>query len=333
MDFSVIKGNVFLVTGAAGFIGFHISEFLLQHGADKVIGFDNFITGTSDNVDLLSRYTNFEFVDGDIKDYQTCFDVMKGIDYVSHQAALGSVPRSIEFPLDTHANNATGFINVLNAAKEHKIKKIVYASSSSVYGDNSDLIKVEENLGQPLSPYAVSKYVNEKYAAIFNKTYQLQILGLRYFNIFGARQNPYGSYAAAIPQFITKLLKGEDVYINGDGLQSRDFTHVSNAVQANIKGLFFSKEKNHEVLNIACGKSYSVLEMYNKIKSELNMDANPIHRGERFGDVKNSLADISKAKKLIGYQPELTFDEGLKLTVEWFKNQYENQLGKPVGKD
>jgi UDP-N-acetylglucosamine/UDP-N-acetylgalactosamine 4-epimerase len=328
MDLNLIKGKTFLVTGAAGFIGSHIVEFLLKHNADKVIGFDNFLTGSVANIDLFESYSNFEFMDGDIKDYKSCLEITKHIDFISHQAALGSVPRSIEFPLDTHSNNATGFINILNAAKENQVKKIVYASSSSVYGDNQELIKVEDNLGQPLSPYAVSKYVNEKYAAIFNRTYNLQIVGLRYFNIFGPRQNPYGAYAAAIPQFITKLLKGEDVFINGDGGQSRDFTYVDNAVQANMKALFNSKFTNHESMNIACGKSYSVLEMYNKIRQELGISTEAKHRGERFGDVKNSLADINKAFQLIGYQPEITFEQGLKETIDWFKNQYENQRDK-----
>ncbi len=332
-ELRLIKGKTFLVTGAAGFIGSHIVEFLLNHQADKVIGFDNFLTGHQDNINLFSANPNFEFIDGDIKDYEQCLEATKHIDFVSHQAALGSVPRSIEFPLDTHANNATGFINILNAAKENNVKKIVYASSSSVYGDNQELIKVEDNLGQPLSPYAVSKYVNEKYAAIFNRTYNLQIIGLRYFNIFGPRQNPYGAYAAAIPQFITKLLNNEPVYINGDGNQSRDFTYIDNAVQANIKALFNSNFSQHEAMNIAVGKSYSVLDMFNKIKESLNSPINAIHRGERFGDVKNSLADISKAKKLINYEPLINFEEGLDKTIAWFKNQYENQPDKLKVKD
>jgi UDP-N-acetylglucosamine/UDP-N-acetylgalactosamine 4-epimerase len=332
-DLNLIKGKTFLVTGAAGFIGSHIVEFLLNHHADKVIGFDNFLTGHEDNINLFNKNSHFEFMNGDIKDYAQCLEASKHIDFVSHQAALGSVPRSIEFPLDTHANNATGFINILHAAKDNKVKKIVYASSSSVYGDNQELIKVEDNLGQPLSPYAVSKYVNEKYAAIFNRTYNLQIIGLRYFNIFGPRQNPYGAYAAAIPQFITKLLNNEPVYINGDGSQSRDFTYIDNAVQANIKALFNSNFSQHEAINIAVGKSYSVLDMFNKIKAALNSPIDAIHRGERFGDVKNSLADISKAKKLINYEPLINFEEGLNKTITWFKNQYENQPDKLKVKD
>jgi UDP-N-acetylglucosamine/UDP-N-acetylgalactosamine 4-epimerase len=328
MDLNLVKGKTFLVTGAAGFIGSHIVEFLLKHKADKVIGLDNFLTGNIENIKLFETASNFEFLESDIKDYKACLEGTKNIDFISHQAALGSVPRSIEFPLDTHANNATGFINVLHAAKENKVKKIVYASSSSVYGDNQELVKVEDNLGQPLSPYAVSKYVNEKYAAIFNRTYDLQIVGLRYFNIFGPRQNPNGAYAAAIPQFITKLLNGEDVFINGDGSQSRDFTYVRNAVQANIKALFNSKFTSHEAMNIACGKSYSVLDMYNRIKLELNVSAEAKHRGERFGDVKNSLADINKALQLIDYKPEITFEQGLQETIVWFKNQYESQRDK-----
>jgi len=219
--------------------------------------------------------------------------------------------------------NATGFINVLLAAKENKVKRIVYASSSSVYGDLNESPKKEERIGKPLSPYAVSKLVNEQYAAIFSSTYNMEIIGLRYFNIFGPRQNPNGPYAAAIPLFIESLMQNKKVFINGDGNQSRDFTYVKNAVQANIKALFSKSSTNsHQVFNIAYGSSISVNDMYSKIKNILNSNLLAEHRDERFGDVKNSMADISKAKSSIGYTPEFSFDEGLTQTINWFKNSH-----------
>ncbi len=311
----------FLVTGGAGFIGSHIVEYLISNNAGRVVVLDNLATGNKNNIEPFLKNQNFTFIEGDIRNLEDCKKACKGIDFISHQAALGSVPRSIENPMATHEVNATGFINVLLAAKENKVKRIVYASSSSVYGDLNESPKIEERIGKPLSPYAVSKLVNEQYAAIFASTYNMEIIGLRYFNIFGPRQNPNGPYAAAIPLFIESLMQNKKVFINGDGNQSRDFTFVKNAVQANIKALFSKNSTSaHQVFNIAYGSSISVNDMYNKIKNILNSSLVAEHREERFGDVKNSMADISQAKSSIGYAPEFTFDEGLTQTINWFKS-------------
>lgn len=315
-----IKNYTFLVTGGAGFIGSHIIEFLLNNKAKKVRVLDNLATGFIDNIKPFLNHPSFEFIQGDITVPEDCEKACQGIDFVSHQAALGSVPRSIENPLATHQANATGFINILIASKNNKVKRVVYASSSSVYGDLIESPKVEHRIGKPLSPYAVSKLVNEQYAAIFTSTYNMEIIGLRYFNIFGPRQNPNGAYAAAIPLFINSLMSGKDVFINGSGEQSRDFTYVENAVQANVKALFtVEKEALGNVYNIACGQSISVNEMFRLIANKIKPGAIAIHRGERFGDVKNSLADISASEKMLGYKPEISFTEGLEKTISWFK--------------
>lgn len=315
-----IKNYTFLVTGGAGFIGSHIIEFLLNNKAKKVRVLDNLATGFMDNIKPFLNHPSFEFIQGDITVPEDCEKACQGIDFVSHQAALGSVPRSIENPLATHQANATGFINILIASKNNKVKRVVYASSSSVYGDLNESPKVEHRIGKPLSPYAVSKLVNEQYAAIFTSTYNMEIIGLRYFNIFGPRQNPNGAYAAAIPLFINSLMSGKDVFINGSGEQSRDFTYVENAVQANVKALFtVEKEALGNVYNIACGQSISVNEMFRLIANKIKPGAIAIHRGERFGDVKNSLADISASEKMLGYKPEISFTEGLEKTISWFK--------------
>ena len=315
-----IENNTFLVTGGAGFIGSHIAEYLLNNKAKKVRVLDNLATGFLENIKPFLSLHNFEFIEGDITNPTDCEKACIGIDYVSHQAALGSVPRSIENPLATHQANATGFINILIAAKNNKVKRIVYASSSSVYGDLNESPKVESRIGKPLSPYAVSKKVNEQYAAIFSSTYNMEIIGLRYFNIFGPRQNPNGAYAAAIPLFIESLMKNEPVYINGSGEQSRDFTFIDNAVQANIKALL-NENKNAlgKVFNIACGQSVSVNKMFEFIAGVIDPKAKANHREERFGDVKNSLADITEAKNNLGYMPEILFEEGLKRTINWFR--------------
>jgi len=315
-----IENSTFLVTGGAGFIGSHIVEFLLNNNAKKVRVLDSLITGDINNIKPFQSSPNFEFIQGDITKPADCEKACLSIDYISHQAALGSVPRSIENPLATHEANATGFLNILIAAKSNWVKRVVYASSSSVYGDSVESPKVEEKIGKPLSPYAVSKLVNEQYAAIFASTYNMEIIGLRYFNIFGPRQNPNGAYAAAIPLFIQSLINDKEVYINGDGTQSRDFTFVANAVQANVKALLTAKQEAvRGIFNIACGESISVNDMFECIAKEIKPGAKAIHRGVRFGDVKNYLADISKAKKYLGYQPEISFEEGLKRTIDWFK--------------
>lgn len=317
-----ISQFTFLVTGGAGFIGSHLIEYLLNSNAKKVICLDNLSNGSISNVELFKKFNNYQFIKGNITNIQTCNEVCKNVDYVLHQAALGSVPRSVKNPLATHEANATGFINILNSAKENKIKRVVYASSSSVYGDDKSLPKVEENVGNPMSPYAVSKKSNELYAKVFYQLYGLEIIGLRYFNIFGPRQTPDGPYAAAIPIFITHALEGKSPFINGNGSNSRDFTYIENAVQANIKALFCDhKDALGEVFNIAVGERTTVLELYNSITEILNSEVKPTHREDRVGDIPHSLADISKAKKILGYSPTVMSKEGLKRTVEWYKTQ------------
>jgi UDP-N-acetylglucosamine 4-epimerase len=315
----------FLVTGGAGFIGSNIVEYLLKYGAKKVRVLDNLATGRLSNLDGFKSNPSFEFLNGDIRDLATCRKACEGIDYISHQAALGSVPRSIKEPEKTNAVNVDGFVNMLIAAKDEKVKKFVYASSSSVYGDEKSLPKVEEKIGSPLSPYAVSKYTNELYGRVFQTTYGLQVVGLRYFNIFGPRQDPKGEYAAVIPMFVSKIMKRETVFIDGDGEQTRDFTFVENAVQANVKAMLIeSNEAPGTVLNIAVGKNFSVNTLYNEIQKLLVSDHSATYRETRKGDIRNSLADISKAQKLIGYNPQFYFDEGLAITVAYFKEHFEN---------
>lgn len=309
----------FLVTGAAGFIGSHLVEYLLQHKAGKVIGIDNLSNGDEKNIAAFLCSENFEFHKADITDFKDCLSFCKQVDFVLHQAALGSVPRSIANPLDTHASNSTGFLNMLEAARVSGIKRMVYASSSSVYGDNSDLPKVEHKTGLPLSPYAVSKITNELYAHTYAQIHKMPVIGLRYFNIFGPRQNTKGPYAAAIPLFIESLLNNHSCYINGDGEQSRDFTFIENAVQTNIKALFTNKtEAFGKVVNIACGQKISVNQIYHKISNALQLKKEPIYREERIGDVRNSLADISNAKEWLNYIPGVLFEKGIEQTVEWF---------------
>ena len=313
----------FLVTGGAGFIGSNIVEYLLKNGAKKVRVLDNLATGRISNLDGFNDNPAFEFINGDIRDLATCRKACLGINYISHQAALGSVPRSIKEPENTNAVNVDGFVNMLIAAKDEKVNKFVYASSSSVYGDEKSLPKVEERIGNPLSPYAVSKFTNELYAKVFQNVYGLQITGLRYFNIFGPRQDPNGEYAAVIPLFVSKIMKREEVFIDGDGEQTRDFTFVENAVQANIKAML-AEDKTVEagVFNIAVGENFSVNGLYNEIQSLLGSDHKATYRETRKGDVRNSLADISKAQAQIGYNPQFYFGRGLTITVDYFKEHF-----------
>lgn len=318
---SDLSNTSFLVTGGAGFIGSNIVEYLLKYGAKKVRVLDNLATGRIENVDLFKNNPAYEFIKGDIRDLETCRKACDGIDYVSHQAALGSVPRSIKEPQNTNDVNVGGFVNMITAAKDAGVKKFVYASSSSVYGDEKSLPKVEEKIGKQLSPYAVSKYANELYADVFYKTYGLQIIGLRYFNIFGPRQDPNGQYAAVIPLFVSKIMSRTEVYIDGDGEQTRDFTFVDNAVQANVRAMLTNNtEAAGKVFNIAVGENFSVNQLYNNIGKLLGSDHKPTYRDTRPGDIRNSLADISKAQTLLGYKPQFNFDKGLALTVEYFKN-------------
>lgn len=312
----------FLVTGGAGFIGSHLVEYLLTHKAGKVIVLDNLSTGFISNIRLFESFPQFHFIEGDITDPETCSKACQGIDYVFHQAALGSVPRSIKDPLATNQANITGFLNMLNAAREQKVRRIVYASSSSVFGDSAALPKVEEQLGNPLSPYAVTKRVNELYGQVFSRIYKMEIIGLRYFNIFGPRQNPGGPYAAAIPLFMQALMDHKRPVIFGDGEQSRDFTYVENAVQANIRAMFCPAETaTGEVFNIAVGERITVNQLYHYLRETAGSDLQPEYAEERPGDVKHSLADISKAVSLLGYKPAVQVREGLSRTFQWFRQQ------------
>jgi UDP-N-acetylglucosamine 4-epimerase len=314
-----------LVTGGAGFIGSNLVQQLLK---DKNITgvrvLDNLETGATENIREFDSNPLFEFINGDIRDYAICVKACEGVDAISHQAALGSVPRSIKDPLTTNNVNITGTLNIFTAAKEKGVKRIVYAASSSTYGDHPGLPKVEDQIGKPLSPYAVTKYVNELYAQVYGSLYDLEFIGLRYFNIFGPRQNPQGPYAAVIPLFIKGILENKAPTINGDGSHSRDFTFVANAVAANIAALFTNNKKAvNQVYNIACGRQYSLTELFLHLRQQAGSSLKPIHGPERAGDVKHSLADISKAKELLGYNPAVDIDEGLTKTFDWYKNNRE----------
>src|SRR5215203_3862124 len=309
-----------LVTGGAGFIGSNLVKHLLKlEEVSKIRVLDNLATGALKNIEAFEGNQKFEFVQGDIRDYQTCLNACDDIDFISHQAALGSVPRSINDPLTTNNVNITGTLHIFTAAKEKDIKRVVYAASSSTYGDHPGLPKVEDKIGNPLSPYAVTKYVNELYAQVFSRVYDFHTIGLRYFNVFGPRQNPRGPYAAVIPLFITAALKHDTTYINGDGETSRDFTFVENAVQANVKALLSTNIEEHQVVNIAFGERTTLNQLWECITGLLETDIKPKYRDFRAGDVKHSLASISKAKDLIGYEPRVSVKEGLKTSVEWYK--------------
>ena len=305
----------FLISGGAGFIGSHIVEYLVENNAGLVRVLDNLSTGKLENIHPFLHLPNVEWIEGDIRDYETCIAAMQGIDFVSHQAALGSVPRSVKDPITTNAVNIGGFLNILYAAKESGIQKMVYAASSSTYGDSKELPKREPNIGKPLSPYAVTKYVNELYAGVFANLYGFNTIGLRYFNVFGPKQDPNGPYAAVIPLFIKAALNNEPPFINGDGEQTRDFTYVENAVQANIRALL-TETKEHEVINIAIGERTSLNTLWKYITGLTGRTAlSPVYRESRQGDVRDSLADISKAKALIGYEPKFSILQGLKITL------------------
>ena len=316
----------------AGFIGSNLAEALLKLD-QKVISLDNFATGHRYNLDHIKnsvsveQWENFTFVEGDISDYGTCKSVTKDVDVILHQAALGSVPRSIDDPVNSNNSNVTGFLNMLTAAKDNGVKRFVYASSSSVYGDSQELPKVEDRTGNLLSPYAVTKYVNELYSGVFHKCYDIEPIGLRYFNVFGKRQDPNGAYAAVIPKWIGQILEGEDVYINGDGETSRDFTYIDNVVQANILAGTTENEKAFgEAFNTAAAGRETLNNLYKAIvyglDSELpNLEIKEaIYRDFRAGDIRHSNANIDKMKELIGYEPTHTLEEGLKESLEWYIN-------------
>ncbi len=310
----------YLITGGAGFIGSNIVEYLLKYNAGHVRVLDNLSNGYYDNIKHFVGFPNFEFIEGDIRDMATCKKVVKGIDFISHQAALGSVPRSIENPVMSNDVNVGGFLNILVAAKEsNKIKKMVYAASSSTYGDSPVLPKIEGNEGNPLSPYAVTKLVNEIYSDVFSRVYDFHAIGLRYFNIFGPKQNPNNPYAAVIPLFCKHFLDNTQPVINGDGETSRDFTFIENAVQANVRAFEIDISK-HEVLNVACGDQTTlndIIDLLRKISGLKDRDVN--YKPERRGDVKHSKACIEKIKNFCGYDPKVRFSEGLEITFRWYK--------------
>ena len=314
-----IGNSSFLVTGGAGFIGSNIVEYLIKYGAGKVRVLDNFSTGSLNNIRPFLELPNFELIEGDIRDFATCQRALEGIDYLSHQAALGSVPRSIADPITSNEVNVSGFLNILTAARDAGVKSMVYAASSSTYGDHPGLPKFEDRIGNPLSPYAVTKLVNELYAGVYSKTYGFHAVGLRYFNVFGPRQNPRGPYAAVIPLFAESALMGKAPFINGDGETSRDFTFVENAVQANIRGMLCTQLTQHEVFNIAVGEATTLNQLWEMITRIAGIQLDPVYREERKGDVRHSLADISKARTILGYNPQVTIRQGIATTVEWYK--------------
>ena len=310
-----------LVTGGCGFIGSNIVEYLLKNNVKSVRILDNLSTGFIDNINpLLNEFDNLSYMYGDISNIDTCRKAMKNMDVVCHQAALGSVPRSIDDPLSSHISNVNGFLNILISAKENGIKRIVYASSSSVYGDHKSLPKVEEKIGTVLSPYAATKKIDEIYANVFTKCYGLECIGLRYFNVFGPRQNPNGAYAAVIPKFIFSLMNDIQPTINGSGNYSRDFTYIDNVVQANILALTTENENAFgEVFNIGAGGRVTIIELFNTIKEELGVDIFPIYGPLRDGDIPHSNASIDKANQMLRYFPTIKFNDGIKKTVDYFK--------------
>ncbi len=311
-----------MVTGGAGFIGSNLVEALLKEESVKLVRvLDNLATGSMHNIEEFRGNDKFQFIEGDIRDTAVCSEACEGIDLVSHQAALGSVPRSIDDPVTTNEVNIGGTVNIFTAAHKAGVKRLVYAASSSTYGDHPALPKKEENIGKPLSPYAVTKYVNEIYAEVFSKLYEMEFIGLRYFNIFGPKQNPEGPYAAVIPLFIEALLNNRPPKINGDGTTSRDFTFVDNAVQANLLALSTDKkEAVNQVYNIACGEQTSLIELFEGLRKVSGKNIQPVYGPERKGDVKHSLADISKAVKLLGFKPSVSVEEGLERTYLWYES-------------
>jgi UDP-N-acetylglucosamine 4-epimerase len=317
------KFNI-LITGGAGFIGSNLCEYFLGKG-HKVICLDNFATGHRHNIQYLLANENFSLIEGDIRNYSDCKKAVNTVDYVLHQAALGSVPRSIMDPITTNDVNVSGFLNILSAAKEANVKRFVYAASSSTYGDSESLPKIEEIIGKPLSPYAITKYVNELYADIFSKTYGIETIGLRYFNVFGRKQDPNGAYAAVIPKFVMQFMKHESPIINGDGNYSRDFTYIDNVIQMNeLAMLTQNSEAINAVFNTAFGDRTTLNDLIKNLQAELSefdskiADVKIIYGPNRAGDIPHSLASIDKAKRLLGYSPKFSMQEGLKESVKWY---------------
>ena len=313
------ENSLFLVTGGAGFIGSNLCEALLSMGY-RVRCLDDLSTGKQENTEMFSGNPNYEFIKGDIKDLDVCINACKGVDYVLNQAAWGSVPRSIEMPLFYCANNITGTLNMLEAARQNNVKKFVYASSSSVYGDEPNLPKKEGREGNLLSPYALTKRCDEEWAKQYTMHYGLDTYGLRYFNVFGRRQDPDGAYAAVIPKFLKQLMSGEAPTINGDGRQSRDFTYIDNVIEANLKACLAPSEYAGEAFNIAYGGREYLIDIYYGLTQALGVDIEPVYGPDRKGDIKHSNADISKAREMLGYDPEYDFEKGIKLAIDWYKN-------------
>lgn len=320
--------KTWLVTGVAGFIGSNLLETLLKLN-QNVVGLDNFATGHQYNLDevqgLVSKeqWAKFKFIEGDIRQFDTCQKACAGVDYVLHEAALGSVPRSIADPIATNETNISGFLNMLTAARDAQVKSFTYAASSSTYGDHPALPKVEENIGNPLSPYAVTKYVNELYASVFARTYGFKTIGLRYFNVFGKRQDPNGAYAAVIPKWTAAMIAGDDVFINGDGETSRDFCFIDNTVQANILAATASDDAKDQVYNVAVGDRTTLNELFNEIKSALNENGivylkDPVYREFRAGDVRHSQASIEKIEKYLQFKPDFNIKQGIKIAMPWY---------------
>jgi UDP-N-acetylglucosamine/UDP-N-acetylgalactosamine 4-epimerase len=311
-----------LLTGGAGFIGSNLAKHLIKHDlVSKLVILDNLSTGYKVNLASIINHPKLTFVYGDITNYNTCLEVCKDIDIISHQAAIGSVPRSISDPITTNNVNINGTLNILNAAKENKVNRVVFAASSSTYGDSESLPKVENIIGRPLSPYAVTKYVMELYADVFAKTFGLDYIGLRYFNVFGPCQSPKGAYAAVIPLFVDSILKNQAPTINGDGSYSRDFTFIDNVVQLNINAMF-TKDKDalNNIYNVAYGQSTSLLELYNYIAQAANSTLKPNFGPFRVGDIPHSLANIDKAVSKLNYKPTISVKDGLAITLDWYKN-------------
>lgn len=320
MGYSNLKfseNSTFLVTGGAGFIGSNLCEAILKMGY-KVRCLDDLSTGKQANVDIFLDNPNYTFIKGDIKDLDTCMAACKGVDYVLNQAAWGSVPRSIEMPLFYEKNNIMGTLNMMEAARQQGVKKFVYASSSSVYGDHPVLPKKEGQEGNLLSPYALTKRVDEEFAKLYTRLYGLDTYGLRYFNVFGRRQDPDGAYAAVIPKFIKMLMNGETPTINGDGMQSRDFTYIENVIEANLKACLAPHEAAGNAFNIAYGGREYLIDIYHSLTRALGKDIEPNFGPDRAGDIKHSNADISKAREMLGYDPDYDFDSGLKLAIDWY---------------
>jgi UDP-N-acetylglucosamine 4-epimerase len=325
MDIQLIDKRI-LITGGAGFIGSNLSEYLLEKGCG-VVCLDNLATGSIENVNHLSTNPNFTFVEGDIRNITDCHAAVKGVDYVLHQAALGSVPRSIKDPITSNEVNVSGFLNMLIASRDAGVKRFIYAASSSTYGDSESLPKVEETIGRPLSPYAITKFVNELYADVFSKTYGIETIGLRYFNVFGRKQDPNGAYAAVIPKFVSQFMNGESPVINGNGEFSRDFTYIDNVIQANVLSMITENEEAiNTVYNVAFGERNTLNDLIDCLKESLTIydpkikDIQIKYGPNRAGDIPHSLASIDKAKNLLNYNPQYSLEQGLQEAVKWYWN-------------